>query len=315
LKSVSASPFKQQQSSSSASTTSNTAFKSPTTTSTNTSSGAGKVKISSQFLQSVNNQNNSNAAPKPNVSYKPLIGSIKRFDAITASTVPQKAPLANASNSLGANSSNTQNRTAYSNGTSTTNGHGKSANGYTESPASYSAQANLEQNETIETAHPSPRVEKSSVVASMPSTAASAATNLSPPSYLRNQNQSDEEDEWGNPDPIKITPTYTAPLATYDEHDESFSSPLKMQSGATINEANANIYNQIEKLNEQVQSMNVNHGTNSNNNSNASSLTAFAIYDYQAADEDEISFDPNDIITDIIQVEFFNLIKNHLINS
>jgi hypothetical protein len=33
-----------------------------------------------------------------------------------------------------------------------------------------------------------------------------------------------------------------------------------------------------------------------------SAPSAIALYDYQAADDDEISFDPNDIITDIVQV-------------
>lgn len=33
-----------------------------------------------------------------------------------------------------------------------------------------------------------------------------------------------------------------------------------------------------------------------------SQLRAVALYDYQANDTDEISFDPNDLITDIVQV-------------
>lgn len=37
-------------------------------------------------------------------------------------------------------------------------------------------------------------------------------------------------------------------------------------------------------------------------NGHSASVSAIALYDYQAADDDEISFDPNDIITDIVQV-------------
>ena len=41
-------------------------------------------------------------------------------------------------------------------------------------------------------------------------------------------------------------------------------------------------------------------------------VTAIALYDYQAAAEDEISFDPNDIITNIEMVSFVsNLIVHH----
>ena len=41
---------------------------------------------------------------------------------------------------------------------------------------------------------------------------------------------------------------------------------------------------------------------NTENTNPTAKLTAIALYDYQAADSDELSFDPNDIITDIVQV-------------
>ncbi len=41
---------------------------------------------------------------------------------------------------------------------------------------------------------------------------------------------------------------------------------------------------------------------NTEQNGKEVSLKAIALYDYQANDSDEISFDPNDIIVDIVQV-------------
>jgi len=57
--------------------------------------------------------------------------------------------------------------------------------------------------------------------------------------------------------------------------------------------------------------VNVNNGYHENNGSqqadnngtqSTTPLTAIALYDYQANDSDELSFDPNDTITDIVQV-------------
>ena len=131
-------------------------------------------------------------------------------------------------------------------------------------------------------------------------------TNFSPPSYLKQQNLSDNEDEWGdNASEIKITPTY-APLATYDEQfEETHQSPLKMQAGFQSNATpNENSYNY------EAEQQHVNENYNEFKYADAdptqpppsSGLSAIALYDYQASDSDEISFDPNDIITDIIQV-------------
>jgi hypothetical protein len=131
-------------------------------------------------------------------------------------------------------------------------------------------------------------------------TASSATNQLSsapstapyqPPSYLKNSQASDnEDDEWAdNADPIKITPTHSAPLATYDEHEEA--------AAAVAASASTNNYSETN-----------NHDDFTNNHQDTAAaaseagFTAVALYDYQAADEDEISFDPNDIITDIIKV-------------
>lgn len=95
-----------------------------------------------------------------------------------------------------------------------------------------------------------------------------------PPAYLH-QNEPDEDDEWAdNPEPIKVEPTASAvaPLATHEDHDDGII-------------ANNNGY-------ETTPPPTVSTG-----------LTAIALYDYQAADDDEISFDPNDVITDIVQID------------
>jgi cortactin len=91
-------------------------------------------------------------------------------------------------------------------------------------------------------------------------------------SAISNPIQNDSEDEWAdNSEIIKIEPTHVttaAPLATYEEDADL-----------------------------------PNNNNNNNNNNGSNKLTAIALYDYQAADADEISFDPNDIITDIVQVD------------
>ena len=132
-----------------------------------------------------------------------------------------------------------------------------------------------------------------------------AYETLQPPAFLKQQIKSDDEDdEWGdNPEPIKITPTF-APLATYDEHEESYSSPNKVKNGhlSAANNGNQNCeYNDFG------------HNQNDVGNTivplNVTGLTAIALYDYQANDNDEISFDPNDTITEIVQVCYFGRTK------
>lgn len=161
-----------------------------------------------------------------------------------------------------------------------------------------------------------------------------AQNNLQPPSFLQQQNKSeDEDDDWGdNAEPIKIMPTI-APLATYD--DES-TSPLKMQSGYVEQPSNNliqssyengmnsqnNNYNQQEQndqynnYNQQERNDQYNNSqqqvtydvngqamNNIQNNGITTELRAVALYDYQANDTDEITFDPNDLITDIVQID------------
>ena len=157
-----------------------------------------------------------------------------------------------------------------------------------------------------------------------------------PPAFLRQQNKSDDEDDdWGdNADPVQIMPTI-APLATYDETEEQFSSPLKMQTGLAAAPSN-NLMNGNEAYNrteiyeaeevyceetqynqqnsdypnqqyEQQQQFNVNQQHQEEKQAN-SSLKAIALYDYQANDTDEISFDPEDTITDIVQVNLLKLL-------
>jgi hypothetical protein len=137
-----------------------------------------------------------------------------------------------------------------------------------------------------------------------------------PPPYK----ESDEDDEWadhGN-GPIDIMPT-NAPLATFneDETDESYNSPIKNGNHNNNNngfhhttnntippdESNSvpDYYEQQQQ--QQEQNVYIDESVVKNN-----SFSAIAIYDYQATDTDEISFDPNDIITDIVQVNHFSFI-------
>ena len=60
------------------------------------------------------------------------------------------------------------------------------------------------------------------------------------------------------------------------------------------NDAN-NVYNNDQQI---IETNNVNI-----NNNKGIWLTAIALYDYQATDLDEISFDPNDLITDIVKID------------
>lgn len=106
-------------------------------------------------------------------------------------------------------------------------------------------------------------------------------TIYTPPSNLRNQYHASEEDEdeWGEKEsPVAMKVADTAPLATYDQDDSSFNT-----SGNN---------NQLQPQSETTSTT-----------TTTSLLRAIALYDYQANDSDEISFDPNDIITDIVQID------------
>ena len=149
-----------------------------------------------------------------------------------------------------------------------------------------------------------------------------------PPAYLRQQD--DEEDEWAEDvEPIKILPTI-APLATYDEHEDSPPHPNHdlnsgyasnaepynnngYQSRPSYESAQRNQIAMMEQLtasgfqrpDEQQQAQQLSHPTNGSalgHQEPSQSVRAIALYDYQANDTDEISFDPNDVITDIVQV-------------
>jgi len=132
-----------------------------------------------------------------------------------------------------------------------------------------------------------------------PLTSSNAPLAYEPPSFLQPPSHDDEDDEWGDNSEIKIEPTI-APLATYDEET---SSPKH-------NDNHFESYKQIPTENNTDYLNYPSNGENNiTNNGNGAAtegntkLVAVALYDYQAADNDEISFDPNDIITDIVQVE------------
>lgn len=110
------------------------------------------------------------------------------------------------------------------------------------------------------------------------------------------RDEPEEEDEWAeNLEPIKVEPTQSAvaPLATLDEHDDASLMPTSYRSDYVKQQTNNNV---SETASQQTKA-----------------FSALALYDYQAADDDEISFDPNDVITDIIPVlknlYFLNLFK------
>ncbi len=169
-----------------------------------------------------------------------------------------------------------------------------------------------------------------------------AAASIKPPAFLRHQSEENDE-EWGeNIDaPVEVAPTYgVAPLASYDETEESFSSLNRSQQQQQQHSANNTSltyqeqFVSVEAYAEQhitttATSSNGHHKieepqhekTNGHANGDSSladdstGMVAVALYDYQAADEDEISFDPNDVITHIEQVIFcligeFSLLKN-----
>ena len=126
----------------------------------------------------------------------------------------------------------------------------------------------------------------------------------SPPAYLRAQNESEEEDEWNETGPVKIAPIQSAPLATLETDENSYtadSTPDKNSSG----NYDQNDQNDQYQFQETGQDSYVQEAAPPANGGQVRKLTAVAIYDYQAADSDEISFDPNDIITDIVQVSHY----------
>jgi hypothetical protein len=159
----------------------------------------------------------------------------------------------------------------------------------------------------------------SSPASSMPPMTSIVKNALNPPSYLKAQHEnSDNEDGWGEDEQVKITPTYgVAPIATTDETDESFSSVNLNNNNNQLNlhvsQNNNNVNNSSIQYVDQSSTNNSYNNYDSNlhyqqkqqeqpNEDNG--LVAVALYDYQAADDDEISFDPNDVITHIEQVGF-----------
>ena len=262
----------------------------------------GKVKISSQFLQtssassyaSTNNYNNFNNQINNNIHEKSPIRNIDDDN-----------------NEL--NNSNTNENNQIQNGNMSNGSHGVAQNSFSNNhqpePVQYQTNSLINNHQN---GHIDNHFKQNGHVA-----------------------PSDNEDEWADNSEIKITPTY-APLATYDEHDESYtSSPSKnvnfnyettavydytnTNNGATVNyETNTtyiNYSNDYMNMNNESNHI-INNGNNvynndeiipSNNvNSNTtkgSGMTAIALYDYQATDIDEISFDPNDLITDIVKID------------
>jgi hypothetical protein len=126
-----------------------------------------------------------------------------------------------------------------------------------------------------------------------------------PPVFLQPKHgNEDEDDEWGDNSEIKIEPTI-APLATYDEETTSMTPPgnhdnhFESYEQTTTAKNNNGYHNQSNNEENNITKNTNGNGTTAVNNN----LVAVALYDYQAADNDEISFDPNDIITDIVQVK------------
>ena len=264
----------------------------------------GKIKINDQFLQS-------SSAPLPNQN-KPApfksnntFGSINKmgFQAVNGNN---RAPVINS-----------QEHNLVSNG-SNGNYHENNTEQFQQQPEKNGVEAMS----TIQSFTQLP--EKQHPISSQPPPSSLVHT---PPQFLRNNinnnNKLNEEneDEWGeNPDPVKITPTYglgVAPLATYDETEESFTSLTYQQqtNGETLE---YQVERQVQVTTQHFTTTHENghHSENhqeqqqtQNAESNGNGLIAVALYDYQAADEDEISFDPNDVITHIEQVENQNKYK------
>lgn len=109
-----------------------------------------------------------------------------------------------------------------------------------------------------------------------------SSTNNDEPVVVVPTPSNDSDDEWADNSDIKIEPTHhAAPLATYEEEDEYINPVAAVSPQKPSNNDNSTV----------------------NDGGGQTKLTAIALYDYQAADADEISFDPNDVITNIVQVD------------
>jgi hypothetical protein len=292
---VTASPFKQQDSALSPPAASNNTVKSNGNSQTRPANQPiGKIKINDQFLQS-------SSAPSQNQTSKPVSNGFRadNFGTVNKTSVYQPNHTANI-----------------------VNGERK------QELSSSSIDAAKSEAKTVEPNVSSPEQVKP---VEQPVVVPTAAASIKPPAFLRNQSE-ENDDEWGeNVDvPVDVAPTYgVAPLASYDETEESFSSLNRSQqqngNNTSLNHqeqfvsieayaeqhttASTNGHRQIEEQ----QHQNTNDLGSPVASHNGTGLVAVALYDYQAADDDEISFDPNDIITHIEQV-CLNLIIN-LINS
>lgn len=294
LKSVKESPFKQQQQQ-----------QKQTTDFTKPQPQAGRIKISPQFLQSAssssshNQQQQQQQQEQPN---KPLYRN--NVHEKIAEVQAQSPATTNGASELPKAVSPSQRFTPAAVNT----------------PVAPQPVVNSNQHQEPIQAYNEPKAYQTSP----PATAISQ-----PPAYLR---QDDEEDEWAdNPEPIQILPT-VAPLATYDEPEE-VSPPPQLHQGYAEAPQSTNHYqsrpsyenaqkNQIDMMEQltangfqrpaedyqnQVQVQQA-HGNNEgmygqHQEELNSQMRAVALYDYQANDTDEISFDPNDLITDIVQID------------
>lgn len=195
-------------------------------------STGGKVKISSQFLQSASTSNN------PQIESKPF-----------------------------------NNKTTITNSTNGNHNHNQTQN---TAPIQF-----IEPPKTVEPTKPSQPA-------------------YAPPGFLQQTHVDDEEDEWGDNSDIKIEPTI-APLATYDEEASPQSNSYNEETHHQEQHCE-NGGNQVHQINQAV-SFPLPFDSSRSKSNGSGKLTAIALYDYQAADSDEISFDPNDVITDIVQVD------------
>ncbi len=120
--------------------------------------------------------------------------------------------------------------------------------------------------------------------------------------HLNVQSKDDppSDDEWANnEEPLKIDPVHTS------HNDQSYVSPSSNATAMLIVNDHYNQFkhdNQPNYISQEMQSQNV-MAQNSPTVNQTSSLTAVALYDYRATDVDEISFDPEDVITNIVQVD------------
>ena len=234
----------------------------------------GKVKISSQFLQSASS-NNTRVESK---AYSP---------ASNGGLVNKTASAFN----------NNNNNTGKANGTNGTNGTSHFKTIQTESAITPAITESAITPAITEPPHAPP------APAAAPTTTPLA---YAPPALLQHLNNDDDDeevDEWADNSEIKIVPTI-APLATYDEETPSLSPSKHHES--TNEQANYASQHQYQNYPPSTENENSDGYANKPDATPSSNgkLTAVALYDYQAADSDEISFDPSDIITDIVQVSF-----------